>query len=59
MLTSQKIGILSEIENRLSLLLRVGNIQRLVRPCPLYIIQKKIKTGPGGGLALDLPLFKF
>lgn len=48
-LQAKKIGILSEIENRLSLLLRVGNIQRLVRLCPLYIIQKKNQNWTGGG----------
>lgn len=49
MLTSQKIGIFSEIENRLSLLLRVGNIQRLVRPCHYTLSKKKNQNGPGGG----------
>lgn len=32
-----KIDILTETKNCLSLLLRVGGIQRLVRPCPFYV----------------------
>lgn len=35
MFTSQKFNILIEIVNRSSLLLQVGELQRLVHPCPL------------------------
>lgn len=38
------INILTEIENRSCLLLQVGDIQRLVRPCPLQEIKKKYKN---------------
>lgn len=43
-----KINILTDIENRSSFLLQVGELQRLVRPCP-FTLDIEIYDNPNLG----------